>query len=154
LERRDWWMAGIAAVGLVIGAIALVIAIDAKNDTASDVKVTAAVNQQARAAVQKVRHSLDGDVKRATVALRSLDDSSANADKARARLRREVKANQGGVAGNRQAIASNRQAIAALERDVKALQTSVGDLTTQVNQQGKQLNRLASRVSKLEGEVP
>ena len=94
LDRREKAFAAAALLGLAIGIVALVVAIDAKNGTKSDAEVAS----QVKAQVAQVRGQITSN--------------TARAENANNAARKGAKSNMGKIARNRSKIARSKAKIA------------------------------------------
>lgn len=150
-NRRALWLAIAGGVGIVIGIVALIIAIDAKNATKSDKELTAEVNKQAQVAVAGIRGQLDRDVARASAVLTTLRATSKTAKATREQLRQDVGRNRSGVAANATAIQNLQGTTNDLQQSVSSLNTQVSSLQAEVARLRSGQLDLDRRVSALEG---
>ncbi len=133
VDRKLLWLAIAGGAGIIIGIVALIIAISANNATQSNAKLTAQVNQAAQHAVVGIHDQLQHDVASATTVLRALQASEAAANREHDQLRQDVNVNKSAVAVNRASIAKIETSITALTSEVHQLSEKVTKLST--NQQ-------------------
>lgn len=143
-SRQSWLLIAIAALGLALGAIALVIAFDAKS--ASDDSAT-------NASVEEVSSELSNLVDRLGIAEKSLTGEQ---------VALQGKANQA-AQESRSAVANISKRLGKLERQTKTLKASqqsttaltkrVGSLEDQVSTIDSRLTALNQRVTKLSRRV-
>jgi len=155
-DRRNMLLAIIGVAGMVIGIVALIIAIAANNASQSDAKVTAQVHQEAQVALAGVRNELRRDAASAAALVQHLQVESNQATRARRNLLAGVEQNKAGVATNRSGVATNRSGVATnrasisdlastvttLNGDVQTLSRSVDNLKTSQDDLGNRVSAL------------
>jgi chromosome segregation ATPase len=141
------WLAIAGGVGIVIGIVALIIAISAKNATNNDAKVTAAVNRAARLAVVGLHNQLQHDVASATTVLRQLQASGAAAAKTRQDLLRDINRNKTALAISAGTITKLQTSVNTVTAEVRKLQTTVTNLGNAQQELTKRVNALSSQTT-------
>lgn len=149
-NRVSTWALVVGGLGVVVGVVALVIALTANHSTNDTAKIARAVKLEETRQIGAVRGDLQRNVAEAKGILRRLGDSATRARRADAALRRDANATKSGVANNRANIAAAQTDIARLQTSVANLNNKVSDLTTAVNTQNRQQKALTKRVSALE----
>ena len=152
-NRMNIWALAVGACGVVVAIVALVIAISANHTTNDDAKIANAVRIAENRQIHGVRADLRRNVTAATVLLKRLQRSSANAHHADAKLRRDVSATKNGVTSNRSQITTANANISRLQTAVGGLNADVKSLTTSVTSQKRAQQALAQRVKKLQKTV-
>ncbi len=166
-KRTIIWALVIGALGVVVGVVALVIAISANSTTNDNAKITKAVRVEEGQQIGGVRADLQKNVAAATVVLKRLQHSSSRAHRADAALRRDVNTAKNGVLRNGERISANKETIASLQttlvhvqanvanlqRTVGSLSTTVKNLTTSSAAQAQQQRVLTRRLNALQRTV-
>jgi hypothetical protein len=166
-KRTIIWALVIGALGVVVGVVALVIAISANSTTNDNAKITKAVRVEEGQQIGGVRADLQRNVAAATVVLKRLQHSSSRAHRADAALRRDVNTAKNGVLRNGERISANKETIASLQttlvhvqanvanlqRTVGSLSTTVKNLTTSSAAQAQQQRVLTRRLNALQRTV-
>jgi chromosome segregation ATPase len=147
VDRKSLWLAIAGGLGIIIGVVALIIAISAKNASENDAQVTARVNRDAQLAVAGIHNQLQQDIASATTVLRQLQVSSTAASQARSALQNGINQTKSGIASNRTSITSMQAQINTVTAEVHRLSTTVSKLSTN-------LTALTKRVDALEKSSP
>lgn len=138
-ERSNIWPIVLGALALVVGVVALLMAVDAKNNTSSNEELAKSVRAEINQQVPQLQGALSAQSKAVTQGLRQA-----------ARARAAIKGNQ----------AIDRGDLNKLSSEIKALQGDVNNLTDDVNALKNEQNKtrdtvanLTSRVDRLEVQV-
>ncbi len=142
LDGREKAFAAIGILGLVIGVVALVLAITAKNGNTSDSEVEAQVKAELSKSIDEVSGTVNSNEGNARRAQRRAEGSiSTNSNditkltKQNKKLKREV--------------ASSQDDITKLEDEIKKLTSQVSTLTDEQDSTEKKLRQLTDRVEDL-----
>jgi hypothetical protein len=166
-KRTIIWALVIGGLGVVVGVVALVIALSANTTTNDQAKITKAVRVEETAQIGGVRADLQKNVTAATAVLTRLQRSSSRAHRADAKLQRDVSTAKNGVLKNGARISANRETtanlqttivhvqanITDLQRSVQSLNTTVKNLTASSTSQAQQLRVLTRRLNALQKTV-
>ena len=166
-KRTIIWALVIGGLGVVVGIVALVIALSANTTTNDQAKITRAVRAEESQQIGGVRADLQRNVAAATAVLTRLQHSSARAHRADAKLKRDVNNASNGVLTNGARISANKETIATLQtsivhvqanitnlqRSVGSLDTTVKKLTASSTSQAQQLRGLTRHLNALQRTV-
>ena len=146
MSSREKLFAALAALGLIVGIVALVIAIGAKNDATSDQEAQDQAAQELEARLtdkaDQLRQGLVGDIKQ-TAAVRT---EARKAGKRGARAEKAgKKAQRTGAAAAKQA-AENKKTIDKLERESEQLSRDVKQLQKQQQADNQTIQNLKLKV--------
>lgn len=133
-DPKSLWALAIGGIGVVVAIVALIFAVGAKNDTNDDVRVTAAVERQVRAAVASVQGELQNDTRSAEDVIARLRSGASAAARTRRSLQREANANRAGVAVNQGDIQRLQGSIDTLNSQYARLNDTVGGLVIDVRE--------------------
>jgi chromosome segregation ATPase len=131
-KRTIIWALVIGALGVVVGIVALVIAISANHTTNDNAKITRAVRVAQTRQIGGVRTDLQKNVAAATLVLKRLQHDSTRAHRADAKLGRDVNAAKNGVLKNGEKINANKASIANVQSNVVHVQANVAQLQNSV----------------------
>jgi len=146
--RQSWTLIAIAALGLVLGVVALVIAFDAKN-TSED-----AVSKES---VEKVSIRLSNLASQLGVAEKSLDSEERAVEGTATReATRDARATRNAAASLSKRISRLEKETASLSveaKEAKGLAKRVGSLETELETANSRITALNQRVTKLSQRV-
>ena len=146
--RQPWTLIAIAALGLVLGVIALIVAFNAKS-ASDDAASQGSVNQvrsELSNLVDKLgiaESTLSGEQGKVNQAARHSQNAVANLSNRLDRLERQAatgKADERQITALQKQVASLNQQVGALENRVTSTNSRVTSLTKRVNQLSREVN--------------
>ena len=143
-KRTIIWALVIGGLGVVVGVVALVIALSANTTTNDNAKITKAVRAEESQQIGGVRADLQKNVAAATAVLGHLQRSSARAHRQDAKLKRDVNNARNGVLRNGARINANKGTIATLQTTIVHVQANINDLQKSVASLNRTVNDLST----------
>jgi chromosome segregation ATPase len=166
-NRTNLWALIAGGLGIVLGIVALVVAITSNSTNNDHTKIEKAVQVAEARQISGVQSNLHRNVAAATVLLKRLQQDSGRAHRADSALRRDVRNTKHGVlhnaskiSANSAAISANSSKITAVQANVSSLQNTTGNLNadirslrTALNAQQKQQQAMARHIKSLQSTV-
>jgi chromosome segregation ATPase len=166
-NRANLWALIAGGLGIVLGIVALVVAITTNHSSNDNAKIEKAVQVAEARQISGVQSNLHRNVAAATAVLKHLQRDSARAHHADAALKHDVKLTKTGVVRNQQGISANKSQIAvngskisSVAADVSNLQNTTGGLNADIRglrntiaTQQKQQQAMARHIKSLQNEV-
>ena len=142
LDGREKVFAAVGLLGLVIGVVALVVAITAKNGNTSDSEVEQQVKAELSQSIDEVRGTVSSEQGNARRAQRKTEGSITTNASDIAKLAKKNKQLKGDVA-------SSQDQITKLEDEIRKLTNQVSTLTDEQDSTQDKLRQLTDRVEDL-----
>ncbi len=137
-ETKDWVFAGLGVIGIALGAVALVIAIGAKNDAVTEAELSSSLKGELTDKASALKRELAKDVRQ----------TSSAAGQARKGISKANKAQHTADQAASEADAVSKR-VKKLEGETKALNTSVDDLEREQAALKKSIDKLRRQVNQL-----
>ena len=145
-DRRSVWLLVLGALAFVVGVVALLIAIDAKNSSTSDEDLAKSVRTEISKQVPELQKALSSQSQEVTRGLRQ-------AARARARIKGSQAVDRGDLNKLSAQLKTTQGQITRLSNDVKGLTNDVNALKNQQNRTRDTVGTLTRRVNRLQVQV-
>ena len=145
-DRRVIWLLVLGGLAFVVGVVALLIAIDAKNATTSDEDLTKTVRSEIGKQVPQLQTALSAQSRKVAIGLRQ-------AARARAQIKGKQVVDQGDLNKLSAQLKATHNDVNRLSNDVSGLTNEVNGLKNQQNRTRDTIATLTRRVNRLEAQV-